>query len=342
MNPTVKRLTTIWLVALALSLIPTSSAAPLHDAVAKGEIEVIRKLLADGADINAIDQTRAFPGFTPLHVSIYQNQDAAFQILLKAGASAVAPCSPSSISRGDTPLHLAVQVGNLAMVKTLVNAGVDVNIPGNSGDTPLITAARVGSKKNLLEIMKFLLSKGAVVDALDAPRKGFDRTTALLCAVSNENADAVKLLLDHGANPDIMLGSIRDAHTPREFALWKLKEQGQKSMAPIVSIFEKRNFTSAEAKIEYSAARRFDPGVKKVLKNLQLIDAALKQLLIENPKKDQFSFDDLLAQSAFKGHLRNITPVDKEDYRTLDLSRRTTEWKIKLSDGYIVTYSRAK
>jgi hypothetical protein len=41
---------------------------------------------------------------------------------------------------GYTPLHSAVEHGQIGMVKYLIEVGVDVNVKARSGETPLITA----------------------------------------------------------------------------------------------------------------------------------------------------------------------------------------------------------
>ncbi len=62
-------------------------------------------------------------------------------------------------SYGNTPLHLACEIGNLEMVEALIKAGVDVNFK-NKGLTPLHKAY----EKNHLKIVKALIKAGADVN----------------------------------------------------------------------------------------------------------------------------------------------------------------------------------
>lgn len=63
----------------------------------------------------------------------------------------------------DSCLHKAVLRGNLRAVKILVEAGLDINLPGDMSQTPLHYA----TSWNYPEIAEYLLSKGAKPDAID-------------------------------------------------------------------------------------------------------------------------------------------------------------------------------
>lgn len=68
----------------------------------------------------------------------------------------------------------------------------DLNLPDNAGNTPLQIAALEG----FVDIVRFLLEKGAEVDT-----RNIDKETPLIDAVENGHLEVVKLLLDYGANP---------------------------------------------------------------------------------------------------------------------------------------------
>ena len=79
-----------------------------------------------------------------------------------------------------TPLCVAISKGDVALAKTIINYGADVNETTNRGMTPLMFAARY----NNVEITNLLLEKGAKLDVKD--NNGF---TALDHAkASNSNA----------------------------------------------------------------------------------------------------------------------------------------------------------
>jgi ankyrin repeat protein len=95
--------------------------------------------------------------------------------------------------KGDTPLLVVLRDEDSDWTGFLLNKGADVNAHGANGDTPLIAAAKAGFD----DAAVWLLGMKADVD--ETNRSG---ETALIIAVQRGNARIVKLLLDHGANPD--------------------------------------------------------------------------------------------------------------------------------------------
>jgi ankyrin repeat protein len=90
----------------------------------------------------------------------------------------------SHIKTTFTPLCVAIQKGELELVKKFIEYGADVNEKSN-GLTPLMVAARY----NKVEIIKYLLAHGANVCTKD--EKGF---TALKYAELSLANEAVLLL----------------------------------------------------------------------------------------------------------------------------------------------------
>lgn len=92
-------------------------------------------------------------------------------------------------NNGETPLMIASIDGDLSVVKTLV---IQKKASMNPvGWTPLHYAATRGN----LEVAQFLITNGAVVNALSP-----SHTTPLMMAVQSGNDALVKLLLDNGAD----------------------------------------------------------------------------------------------------------------------------------------------
>ena len=91
-----------------------------------------------------------------------------------------------------TPLYLARQNGNAAVVEALLKAGADPNTALPDGETALMTAARTGK----VDAVKFLLAHGANVNAKETVRG----QTALMWAAAEGNADVIRLLVASGAD----------------------------------------------------------------------------------------------------------------------------------------------
>ena len=126
-------------------------------------------------------------GTTPLHYAARTGDLATVQSLLRSGAKADA-----ENRYGVTPLSLAVEAGDLNVVSALIAAGANVSHALPEGETILMTAARTGN----VEVLRALLKRDARVEARD----GFYGETALIWATAADHADAVRTLLDAGAD----------------------------------------------------------------------------------------------------------------------------------------------
>ncbi len=197
----------------------------IHAAVAAGKIDVVKSLLANGANVNERDAD----GSTPLMIAS-ENSLPLVQLLIDARASLEARDSRgrTSLHRaaaagktnvagllldsgalvnpkandGATPLLYAVQSGRLPMVELLLAHRAQVDLADSSGTTPLMLA----SVHESLPIVEALLTAGAKVDILDAQRR-----TALYRASAEARPEAVRLLLEHQAKPNVRAG---DGSTP--------------------------------------------------------------------------------------------------------------------------------
>ncbi|CAM9365145.1 unnamed protein product [Phaeothamnion confervicola] len=99
----------------------------------------------------------------------------------------------------DTELHKAAHNGDLAKVKELVESGeIDVNAPGAADRRPLHRAAG----GNHVDIMGFLLDKGAPIDQADKSGR-----TALHWAAISGCKEATECLLGKGAAFNVKTGS---------------------------------------------------------------------------------------------------------------------------------------
>eukprot|EP00050_Salpingoeca_kvevrii_P007913 m.299460 g.299460 ORF g.299460 m.299460 type:complete len:345 (-) comp14139_c0_seq1:97-1131(-) len=92
-----------------------------------------------------------------------------------------------------TALHNAARKGHLTIVQLLVSRGADIHDPTTYKDLPLHEAARQGA----VDVLDFLIPRAHDVDQPEC-----DGLSPLLCAISYNQAAAVRVLLDAGANPD--------------------------------------------------------------------------------------------------------------------------------------------
>lgn len=94
-----------------------------------------------------------------------------------------------------SPLMYACEFGNVDLVKTLLDADVDVNIASVDGDTAIMYAIRNKNIKNSSEIVALLLKYGADVDDVINKKNEYP----LLVAAKLGNKQCFKLLLPYSA-----------------------------------------------------------------------------------------------------------------------------------------------
>lgn len=101
---------------------------------------------------------------------------------------------PNANLRGGlhTPLECAALSGSTSVVKALINAGAQIK-----GRYALQIAAHEGKT----EVISYLLDCGAPLD--EAPKNDLGISSALYEAASNGHVEALKLLLEKGADVDV-------------------------------------------------------------------------------------------------------------------------------------------
>ena len=166
----------------------TVPASPVADAAMRGDIEAVRALLKDGADVNAAQGD----GMTALHWAAEADDVEMVGMLLYAGANLQGVTRLADY----TPLHLASKAGNERIVAQLLEAGADPSAHTTTGEvTPLHFAAASGSAASV----EVLLDHGAGVNVRESVRG----QTPLMLAAGRNRIEAVRVLLENGADPSM-------------------------------------------------------------------------------------------------------------------------------------------
>jgi ankyrin repeat protein len=201
---------------------------PLLTATQNRNYKLASFLLDNGADPNLANKG----GWTPLYLATdnrniekgdYPTRQPDvdhlefIKKLLKNGANVNTRAKDSTETRtifthqwlyedGATPFLRAAQSGDVTLMKLLLQHGADPNIATTNKTTPLMAAAGIGwvegvtfesSAKENLEAVKLLLDLGADVNAVDG-----DGRTALHGAAHKGRTEVVQILADHGARLD--------------------------------------------------------------------------------------------------------------------------------------------
>lgn len=119
----------------------TNNKTVLMWAVEKGRQDVMEKLIANGAKLEATDND----GWTPLMYAARRGNVPIAKYLIEQGANIM----QRSISDNFTPLHLACGNECIDMAEFLVDHGADIDAKDNSGRTPGYYMKVRGNKERL-------------------------------------------------------------------------------------------------------------------------------------------------------------------------------------------------
>ncbi|MHC4558517.1 MAG: ankyrin repeat domain-containing protein, partial [Planctomycetota bacterium] len=150
--------TSVLLLLASLSLDTTFAqnkpTQALHQAVVSGDIDKVKSLISDGADVNFKNRM----GWTPLHTAVRNSRKEIAILLIEKGADISAKAGS-----GQTPLHFAADTGQKDVVELLITKGADVNAISSRRENALSLA----KKKGHTEIADLLVKHGATEPSLE-------------------------------------------------------------------------------------------------------------------------------------------------------------------------------
>ncbi|MFT5432753.1 MAG: ankyrin repeat protein [Myxococcota bacterium] len=173
--------------ALLMGALVGAPEAPVAEAAESGDLELVRSLVRDGADVNAAQGD----GTTALHWAAMRGDAEMATVLMYAGAHA------ESTTRlgGYTPLHLASQAGHDGAVEALLAGGAHADAVSTTGVSSLHLAAESGSVTTVLA----LIGQGAAVDVQDL----YQGRTPLMFATASNRVEVADALLAAGADVSV-------------------------------------------------------------------------------------------------------------------------------------------
>jgi len=205
---------------------------PLHVAAQKGFANVAKLLLDDEALVDG----RSSDGAAPLHRAGENGQTEVVELLLKHKANV-----DSRNDYGMTPLRLAAVANRFETVKTLLDAGADPNIKDMEGRPSLFGV----EERNIIQLLldhkadpNTTNNAGRSILAELLERRNHPHGSIQLLLENRANANGVNeygrplvftavylrdvtlvdLLLEHGANPNVLVGSESPLYLARRSA----------------------------------------------------------------------------------------------------------------------------
>ncbi|KAF2813444.1 GDPD-domain-containing protein [Mytilinidion resinicola] len=187
---------------------------PLHYAAQYGFVVVCQVVIKYMQEWDQFDVSQGIDselwqdleGFAPLHLSVIGGHPLTTKTLLQAedwrGESSDRMSSRKNVSKSGAVLALATQSNFFAIVRLLVDAGVDVNYQDEQGETALHVAARFGHRECAEALVSG--SENQKTD-VDIPEKTFSWTPIFIACVDG-HLPIVELLIAAGADlerPDL-------------------------------------------------------------------------------------------------------------------------------------------
>jgi ankyrin repeat protein len=193
----------------------------LISAAAQGNVELVKKLIDLGADINS---QKHWTQSTPLHVASREKQIKVIEILLERNAN-------TELLEGNfmTPLLCACSTGGVGgsrIAILLIEGGANIHYVRDSDDMTALKFA-IGNCKP--EVIERLLSEGVKPDS----PLGTDQT-ALMLAARKGDTEAISLLIKYGADINYPCGL---SWARNKTALWHAVNEKRKKAISLLRSF---------------------------------------------------------------------------------------------------------
>jgi len=163
----------------------------LHAATHGGWLEIVKLLIAHGADVNACSIETPYHTY-PVQIAVYNGLLDILDLLVTHGADITVETED-----GCTLIHLAVFGYSSEVVQYLLEREADIEIPAKSGVTPLCSA----TMHSYREITELLLRVGA------NPNAEYCGTFTPL--TQNRDPDITRLLIAYGAEVNFLCSNGR-------------------------------------------------------------------------------------------------------------------------------------
>ncbi len=177
---------------------------PLVAAVLREDFDDVKARIIMGARVNVKD--KAYDGISPLHAAVENGNLEIAEYLLTHGAKANIR---DSFKR--TPIMMMDEDASVEMLQLLVRYGAKLNLLDKQKNTILHHLAENDNEK---ELVRQAANFGVNVNAINKEGK-----TALMIAVENDSSDVVEALIESGADVN---ARTRDGRTALDMAADKL------------------------------------------------------------------------------------------------------------------------
>lgn len=165
-----------------------------------GDLIAVKENLEEGAPLSHVlyfdDEDRQYTGveFNALQAAASSGNEDLLNFLIDQGLPVDTP-TPN----GWTPLFIAARDGRAEAAKLLLFRGADVNARTDQNATPLtmVLTQKFPTEKERLSLLEYILKRGANLALQDAYGH-----TPLYYALHTQNPEALRLLLEYGAQPD--------------------------------------------------------------------------------------------------------------------------------------------